>query len=42
MPKEAIVDRNLASSRKPVDIPAFNREMVKLFASQGTSKAQGA
>jgi len=26
--KEVIVDRNLVSSRKPDDIPAFNREMI--------------
>jgi protease I len=30
--KEVVVDRNLVSSRKPEDIPAFNREMIKLFA----------
>jgi protease I len=27
-----VVDGNLVSSRKPDDIPAFNREMVKLFS----------
>jgi protease I len=40
--EEVIVDRNLVSSRKPDDIPAFNREMVKLFANQGASKARSA
>jgi len=30
---EVVVDRNLVSSRKPNDIPAFNREMLKLFSS---------
>lgn len=40
--KEVIVDRTLVSSRKPDDIPAFNREMIKLFASQVTSKAHSA
>jgi protease I len=30
--QEVVVDRNLVSSRKPEDIPAFNREMIKLFA----------
>ena len=30
--QEACVDGNLVSSRKPDDIPAFNREMQKLFA----------
>ena len=27
-----MVDGNLVTSRKPDDIPAFNREMIKLFA----------
>jgi protease I len=30
--EEACVDGNLVSARKPEDIPAFNREMIKLFA----------
>ena len=30
--EEVVVDGNLISSRKPDDIPAFNREMIKLFA----------
>lgn len=30
--KEVVVDANLVSSRKPDDIPAFNREMIKLFS----------
>ena len=30
--QEEVVDDNLVSSRKPDDIPAFNREMVELFA----------
>jgi len=29
--EEVVVDGNLVSSRKPDDIPAFNREMIKLF-----------
>jgi protease I len=29
--REVVVDNNLVSSRKPDDIPAFNREMIKLF-----------
>jgi len=29
--KETVVDRNLVTSRKPDDIPAFNREMLRLF-----------
>lgn len=39
--EEVIVDQNLVTSRKPGDIPAFNREMIKLFAQQAT-KAQAA
>jgi protease I len=31
--KEVVVDGNLVSSRKPDDLPAFNREMIKLFGS---------
>jgi protease I len=29
--QEVVVDGNLVSSRKPDDIPAFNREMIRLF-----------
>src|SRR6202041_1920615 len=29
--KEVVVDGNLVSSRKPADIPAFNRAMIDLF-----------
>jgi protease I len=29
-----VVDGNLVSSRKPDDIPAFNREMIGLFSRQ--------
>jgi protease I len=32
--EEAVVDGNMVSSRKPDDLPAFNSEMVKLFASR--------
>jgi protease I len=32
---QVVVDRNWVSSRKPDDIPAFNREMLKLFAQAG-------
>ncbi|MBY0460087.1 MAG: type 1 glutamine amidotransferase [Gemmataceae bacterium] len=32
--EEVVVDGNLVTSRKPDDIPAFNREAIKLFASQ--------
>jgi protease I len=27
-----VVDGKLATSRRPSDIPAFNREMLKLFS----------
>jgi protease I len=30
---EVVRDRNWVSSRQPTDIPAFNREMIELFAS---------
>jgi len=30
--QEAVVDGNLVSSRKPEDIPAFNRAMIDLFS----------
>ena len=29
--REVVVDDNLVTSRKPDDIPAFNREIIKLF-----------
>ncbi|MBV9344442.1 MAG: type 1 glutamine amidotransferase [Gammaproteobacteria bacterium] len=43
--REVMVDRNLVTSRKPDDIPAFNREMIRLFAagpqSAGALRGQG-
>jgi protease I len=39
--QEVAVDQNLVSSRKPDDIPAFNRETIKLFA-QGHGKTRAA
>lgn len=30
--QEVVVDGNLVSSRKPNDIPAFNREVIELFS----------
>ena len=30
--KEVVVDHGLISSRKPADLPAFNREMIEQFA----------
>src|ERR1700733_2592232 len=29
---EVVIDGNLVTSRKPDDLPAFNRELIKLFA----------
>ena len=29
--KEVVADGNFVTSRKPDDIPAFNREMIRLF-----------
>ncbi|HLW22928.1 MAG TPA: type 1 glutamine amidotransferase domain-containing protein [Steroidobacteraceae bacterium] len=42
--QEVVVDGNLVTSRKPADIPAFNREITRLFAqsrSQQTSRSTG-
>lgn len=35
---EVIRDRNWVSSRQPKDIPAFNREMISLFAESRQSR----
>ncbi|HSN87181.1 MAG TPA: type 1 glutamine amidotransferase domain-containing protein [Thermoanaerobaculia bacterium] len=32
--REVVVDGNLVTSRKPDDIPAFNRAMIEVFARQ--------
>jgi protease I len=37
---EVVVDRNWVSSRKPDDIPAFNREMLKLFAQASGAQSR--
>jgi protease I len=39
--EEVVVDRGLVTSRKPDDIPAYNREMIKLF-SQAKARSQHA
>lgn len=39
---EDVVDRGLVSSRKPDDIPAFNREMLKLFGQALEAKGRAA
>jgi protease I len=41
MDEEVVVDNGLVSSRKPDDIPAFNREMIRLFG-HARSKAHTA
>jgi protease I len=40
--EEVVVDGNLVSSRKPDDIPAFNREMLRLFTRQLEAEASAA
>ena len=40
--EEVIVDDALVTSRKPDDIPAFNRELLKLFASWQQNAAPAA
>lgn len=35
--QEVVVDRNLVTSRQPKDIPAFNREMLKVFSNYNAS-----
>lgn len=32
--KEVVRDGKLVTSRKPDDIPAFNREMINMFAEE--------
>ena len=39
--REVLVDRNWVTSRKPDDIPAFNREMRSLFAKSRAGRALG-
>lgn len=41
--EEVVVDKNLVTSRKPDDIPAFNRAMIELFAhARGARHASSA
>jgi len=35
--EEVVVDRGLVTSRKPADIPAFNRKMIEEFAESAAS-----
>jgi protease I len=37
--EEVVVDGRLVTSRKPDDIPAFNREMIRLFSETSASNA---
>ena len=39
--REVITDRNLISSRKPDDLPAFNREMLRAIGDTRPRKAAG-
>jgi protease I len=36
--REVVVDGNLVTSRQPSDIPAFNRELIRLFSSAKAEK----
>ncbi len=36
--KEVVVDQKLVTSRKPDDIPVFNREMIQLFKAASTRR----
>ena len=36
--KEVVVDQKLVTSRKPDDLPAFNREMIQLFEAAGARR----
>jgi protease I len=39
--KEVVNEKGLVTSRKPDDLPAFNREMIRLFADAAESEALG-
>jgi protease I len=40
--EEVVVDANLVTSRKPDDLPAFNREIINLFSRHHTGAQAGA
>lgn len=42
MDEEVVTDRGLVSSRKPDDLPAFNRKMIEEFAKAGRQKSTAA
>jgi protease I len=37
--REVVADRNLITSRKPDDLPAFNRKLIELLAQRGRRRA---
>jgi protease I len=39
--QEVVVDRNLISSRKPDDIPAFNRKIIEMLAQRVKESVRG-
>jgi protease I len=39
--KEVVKDQQLVTSRKPDDIPAFNREMIALFTQSAVAPRAG-
>ena len=39
--QETVLDGNLLTSRRPDDIPAFRREMIKLFAERKAETGGG-
>jgi protease I len=40
--REVVNEKGLVTSRKPDDIPAFNREMITLFSEQAHQQTQSA
>ena len=40
--EEVVVDGNLVTSRKPDDLPAFNRELIRVFGSAAADARRGA
>ena len=40
--QEVIADGNIVTSRKPADIPAFNRKMIELFSQRSQGQPVGA
>jgi protease I len=40
--QEVVVDGNIVTSRKPTDIPAFNRKMIELFSVRAQRQPVGA